>query len=169
MCQAGDMCGPKKYNSEFTKLNFCWRAKKINTNIGTPWMYGCPSPTFKVQTWSQVYQNHRNLMQEETSQGMEELEEVVVAFKLEKWSLFREETSAFESKCLTTHNKGAIIKWFAFLDLKALGTLRKLWDFLHRPLETTASITPIPKATRWIPQESHHYLFPLSTGMGHVE
>lgn len=35
MCLAGGMSGPKKCNSEFTKLSFSWRAKKINTYTET--------------------------------------------------------------------------------------------------------------------------------------
>ena len=35
MCHARAMSNSNKYNYEFTKLNFCWRAKKVNTDIKT--------------------------------------------------------------------------------------------------------------------------------------
>lgn len=35
MCRAGVMSGPKKCNSEFTKLNFTCRPKKMNVDTET--------------------------------------------------------------------------------------------------------------------------------------
>lgn len=106
-----------------------------------------------MHTQSQVNQNPRSLKKEETSQELQALE---VGFKLEleKWSLFREEIIARESEHLTSHME--VAKVICISELRVtLGLLRNCEkDFLHSPLETTATFTP-SRGSLDTPQESH--------------
>lgn len=75
MCHAGTMSSPKKYNSEFTKLNFCWRAKKINTDIDMSEQTTALIQHSKCRPGGQF--NHRN-REEEISQRLEGSKALVV-------------------------------------------------------------------------------------------